>query len=137
MYGDRISSIYSRKVADHRVPYDFNYAINKPAFSHGWRDAYKQKWIGIMIKSYALYGSFAVAGFVLVGIYFDSLWRESNPLSHQSSAFKSENNPTVHFLRHHKNKVDNLGNWNHNFSCYENDPDCGKDFDLPCEKKIN
>lgn len=119
----------ARKMADHRTPYDLNYAINRPPFAQGWKAAYKQKWLGILMKAYGLYGSFAVVVFSLTGIYLDALWREKKPLSHQSAAFKGENNRTAHFLRHHKNKNDDLGNWNHNFACYEKDPYCGRDFD--------
>ena len=36
----------------------------------------------------------------------------------------------MNFIFNHGNKRSNKGNWNHNFSCWENDKNCGRDFDL-------
>jgi hypothetical protein len=122
---------------DHRIPYDLNYSINRPAFTQGWKEAYKQRFIGNMIKGYGLYISGAVVLLGIFGSYADALYRESKPLSHQSAAFTGGKTVgrSVHFQREYKNKMNDLGDWNHNFACFEKEPNCGKDFDLVAVKK--
>lgn len=119
---------FSRRVVDHRVPYDLNFAINQPTFTQGWKESYKQRWIGSLIKTYGLYAGFAACFVAIIGVYFDGIWRENRPLSHQSASFSGKNSRTLHFLRNYRNENTDLGNWNHNFACFEKDPNCGRDF---------
>ena len=126
---------YSRRVVDHRVTYDLNYSINKPSFAQGWKEAYKQRLLGNLMKSYGLYACFTALTTALIVSYADALWRENKPLSHQSTGFTSSGNRTFHFMKNHKNRLSDLGNWNHNFACFEKDPNCARDFDWVDIKK--
>lgn len=40
---------FSRRVVDHRVPYDLNHAINKPYFSLPWLQATKKRMVGRLV----------------------------------------------------------------------------------------
>ena len=121
---------------DHRVPFDLNYAINRSTFDQGWKHAYKQKFIGNMIKNYGIQACFASCLISVVVSYLDAHWRaETKPRTHQSAAFSLPRSPTNLFLAHHKNKLEDLGNWNHNFACFDKDPLCGRDFDWVKKKE--
>ena len=36
----------------------------------------------------------------------------------------------MNFIFNNGNKASNLGRWNHNFGCFENKKNCGRDFDI-------
>lgn len=123
---------FSRRMVDHRVYYDLNYAINRPAFTPGWKTAHVQRFIGNMLKAYGLYVSSAAIVIGLIGAYVDASYREYAPESHQSMAYNGGRTTgrSVYFLRNYKNQLNDLGDWNHNFACFEKETNCGKDFDL-------
>lgn len=37
---------FSRRVVDHRIPHDFNHAMNQPYFTRPWMMAWRQNFIG-------------------------------------------------------------------------------------------
>jgi len=67
---------FSRRVVDHRQPYDLNFSINKPVGSGLWFKAWKQRIIGNFLNTigthFAVYGTLAALTF-LIG---DAWYRE-------------------------------------------------------------
>ena len=67
---------FSRRVVDHRIPYDLNYAINKPVLSRSWISAWKNKWINNLTHNFAIYGSLFICGLAFVAASWDMSHRE-------------------------------------------------------------
>lgn len=61
---------FSRRVVDHRQPYDLNFSINKPVGSLLWIKAFKQRVIGNFLNTigthYAFYGSMFALTLVII-----------------------------------------------------------------------
>jgi len=116
-------------MVDHRVPYDLNYAINKRQFSKPWRFAMKHLWIPKIIEQWPILTSIYipfVAFFILIA---DAEIRERTQGSKAISYRNKEKIRNLEYIINHDNKNVDTGRWNHNFSCWENDPECGRDFD--------
>ncbi|EGR32256.1 hypothetical protein IMG5_091050 [Ichthyophthirius multifiliis] len=121
---------FSRRVVDHRVPFDLNYSINQPKGSQLWWKAYKQKQIGNFLNLTGLvYATYGVGiGLLLLGI---DAWVRSKVYgdSHKSRLDVSRQ-PYGHvFYENYRNQGTKLGRWNHNFFCFEKQPGCGQDFE--------
>eukprot|EP01017_Pseudomicrothorax_dubius_P022240 TRINITY_DN239_c0_g1_i5.p1 TRINITY_DN239_c0_g1~~TRINITY_DN239_c0_g1_i5.p1 ORF type:complete len:156 (-),score=34.33 TRINITY_DN239_c0_g1_i5:95-562(-) len=123
-----------RSVADHRVPYDLNYSLNKPVLTSRWYSAWKNRVISNGVYYGPIYYS-AWAGLLLSGLlFFDSYWRQSRGVR-PNLVTKSRKQYGERFLLNHRDELQNLGRWNHNFACWEAEPYCGNDFDLPKEER--
>ncbi|KRX06530.1 hypothetical protein PPERSA_05143 [Pseudocohnilembus persalinus] len=118
---------FSRRVVDHRQPYDLNHAINKAPLTPEWYKSTKQRFISKFVQSFAVYsaciGVFAVFG---LGVW-DAYAREGT--DNPSVLFHPKQQWGQNYLWNHKNADTDLGKWNHNFYCWERSPNCGRDFD--------
>ncbi len=123
---------WDRRMIDHRVPFDFHFDINKPVFSTEWARGFKQKWLGNFFNAWALYATLAAFGVNVIGVYADWAYRRyytphiGHPLDKHISP-----DPHAAYIHNHSNRVNPKGEWNHNFYCWSNEPNCGRDFDLP------
>lgn len=118
---------FSRRVVDHRMYYDFNYALNKPILSKAWWGTAKNRLIGSIVNSFGPYvsGGVLIVGGILVTI--DTVWRMNTP--HESHISQGYFTPTQNFFNYNNDFNSSKGKWNHNFACWENDKNCGRDYD--------
>jgi len=121
---------YSRRVVDHRCHYDFNYAQNKAPFTRAWLGSAKQRMIGSMIYFFGAYASGVAIIICGVAVTADSYYRLNQPGVKPAPVNQSPRvSVATNYLLNHGNKDKNLGTWNHNFNCWTNDKNCGRDFD--------
>ena len=121
---------FSRRVVDHRVHHDLNYAINKPWYTRAWLGSAKQRYIGTLVHYFGIYmsGSIIVIGGVVIALtgYVRSKKTDGNRGLHwiYNTPRYGEN-----FLLNRNNAQKDTGKWNYLFACYENERNCGRDFD--------
>ena len=121
---------YAGRMTDHRQCYDFNYAINQPVLSRVWLMARKKKFLGGLMDNFGMY--YCAAAFIFsISTIIICVIRDENRPRHYKGVLS---NPILGHgkMYLHNNRRDslNLGNWNHNFHCWENTPNCGRDLDL-------
>jgi len=121
---------FSRRAIDHRVPHDLNYAINSPVMSKAWLGKAKQRMIGSLIYYFGAYVSGAAIVICTTGVLADAYLRRNKSDVKQSIVYEQRwSTPTERYLFGHKNKTgEDLGTWNHNFNCWSNEKNCGRDF---------
>ncbi len=121
---------FTRKSVDHRLPYDFNYALNQSQLSRPWLKAAKTRFVGQMIRGWGLnFSALAICGAVVLA-FADAYYRDAYyPPSQGSRFFNPGENLGEKFVFNHKNVRKDTGKWNHLFSCWEKDANCGRDFD--------
>jgi len=119
---------FSRRVIDHRVPHDLNFAVNSPVMSKAWLGKAKQRMIGSLIYYFGAYVSGAAIVISFTGVLAEAYLRPSDlkPSIVTAPRFTT---PTEKFLFQNKNKTNqDLGYWNHNFSCWSSEKNCGRDL---------
>ncbi|KAL4506758.1 hypothetical protein ABPG72_001179 [Tetrahymena utriculariae] len=120
---------FSRRVVDHRQPYDLNFSINSPVGSRVWFKAWKQKAIGNFLNLVGVHYAFYGAGFCILFIVADAWGREKYAQPYKSQILHGRQPYGHTFVQNYRNQATDLGRWNHNFACYEKQPGCGRDFD--------
>jgi len=121
---------FSRRMVDHRIPYDFNFSINKPILTKPWLGSAKQRFLGSMMYYFGAYFSGGALVIAVTGAFLDAIWRQNRDSKDVKNSILFEPEPTYgeRYVFNNKNKSTNLGKWNHNFSCFEGERFCGRDY---------
>jgi hypothetical protein len=120
---------FSRRVVDHRQHYDLNYSINRPILSKAWLGSAKNRFIGSIVYYFGAYVSGAA---LLIGasiVTIDALYRHYTNHPNQNLLFSAKRISSERFVYSRHDRTSELGKWNHNFNCWENEKNCGRDFD--------
>ncbi|CAK92882.1 unnamed protein product (macronuclear) [Paramecium tetraurelia] len=114
---------FSRRVINHRVPIDFNHGITQNPFDFVWRSSFRNLLVSNLIRNMSMW--YCGAAFV-IGIAIN----EFQNYRRQGHAFTTpKTQPYLNYVTNSRNKHANLGRWNGNFACWENEPLCGRDFE--------
>eukprot|EP01016_Furgasonia_blochmanni_P005115 TRINITY_DN11988_c0_g1_i1.p2 TRINITY_DN11988_c0_g1~~TRINITY_DN11988_c0_g1_i1.p2 ORF type:complete len:184 (-),score=35.48 TRINITY_DN11988_c0_g1_i1:763-1314(-) len=126
-----------RRMVDHRNYYDFNYSANYPILSRPWLTAIKQRAFSNLIYFFGGYYSAYSISFGISLIMLDAWIRGDRADPNLRGQL---NNPTKpyneKFLYARGDRTVDKGRWNHNFQCWEKEPNCGRDFDEVYVKKV-
>lgn len=122
---------FSRRVVDHRIPYDFHYSINHPILSNSWRLAWKQRVMGNILYTFGIYVSGFCATAIPLFVLADGFYRYATEedAGRHGNALAPKQQYGERFIMNHKNQISGKGRWNYTHFCWENEPNCGKDFD--------
>lgn len=116
-------------MVDHRQLHDLNYARNEPVFTRGWYAATKNRLIGSLVGSFGVYVSGGALVFAMVVAYSDSIYRYLTNDKYQSQLSNPNQLPAEKYLNFANDRTVNTGRWLHNFGCWENEKNCGRDYD--------
>lgn len=120
---------FSRRVVDHRIPYDLNHAstsTNLKIFYGSWKQKVIANFLGHFGPFVTVWSVVVVGGFVFYDLYHQRSLLDGQ---YVPSAARDSNLVGMNYIGNRGNMKTDLGRWNHNFACFERQPNCGRDFD--------
>lgn len=127
----------NRRLADHRVPKDFNSGINKPSLTRAWFKSYSNKVLYEFFYMPGLFMCLGACASAFAYCSFDYMLNNHHTNDDDRGRLQATYSqmPNFKYINHVNNHDDHLGKWNHNFECFENEPNCGRDVGLTFIKK--